>query len=164
MSKVEKRKELNTASLNSDEMIKSYPVMRLVVMSIILIALTVIAVLSFMYKEYVCAIGIILFVIYVCVLTFGQKSTDYSFEFREGTGLAGFKISTSGSTPSNQLLKSGVTRSFKSTTKRFLLSRMTAAGTKFDFLNWLCNHFSFINNDTSVGWRVASVHFPNVHL
>lgn len=92
MSKVEKRKELNTASLNADEMIKSYPIMRLVVMSIILIALTVIAVLSFMYKEYVCAIGIILFVIYVCVLTFGQKSSDYSFEFREGTGLAGFKI------------------------------------------------------------------------
>ena len=66
MSKVEKRKELNTASLNADEMIKSYPVMRLVVMSIILIALTVIAVLSFMYKEYICAIGIILFVIYKC--------------------------------------------------------------------------------------------------
>lgn len=91
MSKVEKRKKLNTATLSPEEMKTSYPVKRLVIILIILAALLVIAVLSFVYKEYVCAIGIMLFVIYVCVMTFGQRAKDYTFEFQAESGLNGFK-------------------------------------------------------------------------
>lgn len=92
MSKVEKRKQLNTASLSAEEMKTSYPIKRLVIILIILAALMVIAVLSAVYKEYVCSIGIILFVVYVCIMTFGQKAKDYTFEFKEGSGLKEFKV------------------------------------------------------------------------
>lgn len=70
----------------------SYPVKRLIGLLFIMAVLLAVAILSFIYKEYVCSVGMVIFDIYVSFITFIQKSSDYTFEFVPEAGLKGFKV------------------------------------------------------------------------
>ena len=83
---------ISNSTISMDDMITSYPKMRMIILCVIMIMLIVVAIASFIYKSYICAVGIIAFVIYIIAMTFGQKSSDYKFEFKANSGLNGMRI------------------------------------------------------------------------
>lgn len=93
MNKTNKRNaSISNSTINMDDMITSYPKTRMIILCVIMLMLIAVAVASFVYKSYICAVGIIAFVIYIISMTFGQKSSDYKFEFKSNSGLSGMRI------------------------------------------------------------------------
>lgn len=92
MSQKKKKDSIADLTFNIEDMITTYPKLRMIILIVIMIMLVVVAVFSFIYKSYICAVGIIAFVIYIIFMTFGQKTSDYRFEFKPNSGLSGMKI------------------------------------------------------------------------
>jgi len=84
--------KITGTTINAQELKSSYPIKRLIGLLAIMCVLLVVAVLSFIYKEYACSIGMVIFDVYVAFITFIQKSSDYRFEFVPEAGLKDFKV------------------------------------------------------------------------
>lgn len=92
MAKGKENKQITGMTLSWDDLNTVYPYKRLILLGAIMVLLLVVAVLSCIYKEYFSCIGIILFEIYVAVITFGQKKESYKFVFVPNSGLKEFKV------------------------------------------------------------------------
>ena len=84
--------QINNITLDPNALKTSYPKGRLTVILIVLLILSVVAAVSFLNGGWMYAVGMIAFVIYVPLITFAQKKSDYRFEFRDEKGLRDFKL------------------------------------------------------------------------
>lgn len=96
MAKDKKDKQINGTTILVEELNTVYPYKRLIVLLIIMVLLLVVAVFSVIYKEYASFIGIIIFEVYVAMITFWQKSSDYVFTFVPNAGIKDFTLSYKG--------------------------------------------------------------------
>ena len=84
--------QINNIILDPNALKTSYPKGRLTVIVIVLLILVAVAVPSLLYGGWIYAVGIMAFVIYVPLITFAQKKSDYRFEFQDKKGLRDLKL------------------------------------------------------------------------